>query len=300
MFRRFILVATALLGACSPQDKAPAISPPRRITVADSGLNTPESVVYDAAGDRYLVANINGSPLEKDGNGFISRVSTDGNITEARWIAGGTNGVTLNAPKGMGVKGDTLFVADIDVVRMFNRETGAPIGTRTVPGATMLNDVAVGADGTVYFTDSGLKAGPNGFTDSGTDAVYRFDDKSKAVAIAKNKNLGRPNGVTADGDAVIVATFGTGEVYRLDVKSGARTDLPKPPKGQLDGVEKIADGSVLVSSWEGSAVYRLTDTTWTTAVDSVPSPADFGWDSKRTAVVIPIFTGNRIEIREVK
>jgi hypothetical protein len=106
--------------------------------------------------------------------------------------------------------------------------------------------------------------------------------------------------VTADGDAVIVVTFGTGEVYKLDVKSGTRTDLPKPPKGQLDGVEKLPDGSLLVSSWESSTVYRLRDTTWTIAVDSVPAPADFGWDSKRSAALIPLFTGNKVEIREVK
>src|SRR5262245_55231562 len=111
---RAVLALVLVLHGCSPKGdeqaaSAPA-SPPLRLTVADSALNTPESVVHDTTGDVYLVSNINGSPVQKDGNGFISRVSPDGRIAEAKWIAGGVNGVTLNAPKGMAIKGDTLFV----------------------------------------------------------------------------------------------------------------------------------------------------------------------------------------------
>ena len=63
--------------------------------------------------------------------------------------------MTLNAPKGMALRGDTLFVADIDILRMFNRRTGAPLGGVDVAerGATFLNDVAVGPDGSLYITD---------------------------------------------------------------------------------------------------------------------------------------------------
>src|SRR5256885_8154331 len=42
-----------------------------------------------------------------------------------RSIEGGRTGVTLHAPKGMALNGDTLWVADIDVVRAFNAKTGA-------------------------------------------------------------------------------------------------------------------------------------------------------------------------------
>src|SRR5262249_7581594 len=34
------------------------------------GFSTPESVLYDADGDVYLVSNINGKPAEADDNGF--------------------------------------------------------------------------------------------------------------------------------------------------------------------------------------------------------------------------------------
>jgi len=299
MRRTLVLVLVAAGCTKGERQNAP---PAGRITVADSAIKTPESVLYDAASDVYLVSNINGNPLEKDNNGFISRVRPNGRMENVRWIAAGMNGVTLHAPKGMAAKGDTLFVADIDAVRLFDRTTGAPLGSRTITGASFLNDMCVGPDGTVYVTDTGIKAGPppSGFAEAGTDALYQFGPGGRAVAVAQGQTLGRPNGITADAAGVIVVSFGSGEVYRIDPKTGRRTDLPKPPKGQLDGVERLADGSLLISSWEGQAVYRLSAGAYTTAVDSVPSPADIGYDAKRAVVLIPIFMQNKIEVWEVK
>jgi len=290
--------ALCLLAACSGEQRSAQPPAQQTIRVQGAGLQTPESVLYDAVADVYLVSNINGSAVEKDDNGFISRISPEGTVTALKWIDGAAADVTLNAPKGLGLKGDTLFVADIDAVRLFNRATGAPLGSRPVPGATFLNDVAVGPDGTVYVTDSGLKAGAQGFAPTGTDAVYRFDGSGRAVAVAKDTSLGRPNGVLADSTGLVVVTFGSGAVYSLDA-SGKRSDLPKPPAGSLDGVVRLADGSLLVSSWDGKAVYRLAATAgaaWTTVADSVESPADIGYDAKRQRLLIPLFTPSEVRI----
>lgn len=298
---RALPVALFLVAACSGEQRAPQPPAAPAVRMQGAGLQTPESVLYDGDADLYLVSNINGSPVEKDDNGFISRVSPEGTVVALKWIDGAAADVTLNAPKGLGVKGDTLFVADIDAVRLFDRTTGASLGSRPVPGATFLNDVAVGPDGTVYVTDSGLKADPQGFAPTGTDAVYRFDAAGRPVAVAKDTSLGRPNGVLADSAGLVVVTFGSGAVYRLD-PSGKRTDLPQPPAGSLDGVVRLADGSLLVSSWEGQAVYRLTPggAAWTTAVDSVESPADIGYDTKRQRVLIPLFTPSEVRAVAVR
>src|SRR5665213_477048 len=93
-----------------------------------AGFQTPESVLYDDGADRYLVSNINGDPGKADNNGYISDVSPDGKITTEKWIAGGANKVTLNAPKGTGIANGVLYVADIDNVRMFDMKTGASKG----------------------------------------------------------------------------------------------------------------------------------------------------------------------------
>lgn len=119
--------------------------PAAAVTFAE-GIATPESVLYDAETDTYLVSNINGAPLDKDNNGYIAELSPDGKTVNAKLIEGGKNKVTLNAPKGSALVGGVLYVADIDTVRMFDRKTGAPKGEIALKGATFANDVAGGPD----------------------------------------------------------------------------------------------------------------------------------------------------------
>ena len=151
--RRLRMVGSAVTLASAVACGAPPDEP---IVLQDVGFMTPESVLHDVVADVYLVSNINGVPFDEDDNGFISRVSPAGEVLELKWIDGGDDGVTLNAPKGLAIAGGTLFVADINTIRMFDRETGEPIGAVLVEGSTFVNDVAAGPDGTIYFTDSGL------------------------------------------------------------------------------------------------------------------------------------------------
>jgi streptogramin lyase len=246
-------------------------------------------VLHDTVADVYLVSNINGNPLERDGNGFISRVSPDGQVLERAWIAGGSGGVTLNAPKGLAIEGGTLYVADIDCIRLFDRETGAHKKDVCLKSATFLNDVASSPDGSVFFTDSGLQAGADGLALSGTDAVYRLIDDDRVVAVKKEPALGSPNGLTVGSRGILVVTFGSGEVYRLDAE-GNRTNMMPPSQRQLDGIELLPDGGFVMSSWGDSAVYRIgADGHVTKAVEHLDAPADIGYDATRNRVLIPLF-----------
>lgn len=83
------------------------------------GLAIPESVEYYAAEDAYLVTNINGHPLEADGNGFISKIGRDGTVVDLKWIDGVRSGTRINAPKGAAINGNILCVADLDEVHLF-------------------------------------------------------------------------------------------------------------------------------------------------------------------------------------
>src|SRR6266496_4562221 len=121
-----LCVALAVWVACKPIEKTPTTVAATKV-VAVEGFLTPESVLHDTAQDIYFVSNINGSPTAKDNNGFISRLRPDGAVENLKFIEGGKNGVTLNAPKGLALLGDTLWVADIDAVRAFNAKTGAPL-----------------------------------------------------------------------------------------------------------------------------------------------------------------------------
>jgi len=293
------LAASSPLGCAPAQDRAAEERAAKEpIIVADVGFETPESVLHDPVADVYLVANINGSPVDKDDNGFITRLSPSGTVESLKWIDGAAPNVTLNAPKGQAIRGDTLFVADIDTVRLFHRVTGAALGAWGVPGATFLNDVAVGPDGTVYVTDSGLRMGAEGLEPTGTDAVYRFDSAGMPTAVVSGSELGAPNGVLAEAGGLTVVTFGSGKVLTVDPVAGTWSPITSP-HGQFDGIERATDGTLLVSSWADSSVYRLGNAEASRIVTGVPSPASIGYDATRNRVLIPIFTGNRVEIRPV-
>ncbi len=310
------LVTSLLLTACGDKPKPntppvasaatpasavpepPAPPPPPTPVAKYTGMATPESVLYDADNDRYLVSNINGKPNDKDNNGFIAVLSPEGQVTTEKWIEGGKGKgkVKLDAPKGMAIVKGVLYVSDITVVRMFDLKTGASKGDVKIAGATFLNDVAAGVDGKVYVTDTGIKFGEKGPEPTGSDAVYVIN-KGKAKAIAKTPDLGRPNGILVDEKGVWVVTFGSGELYRLDDK-GQKQDVVKLPKGMLDGIVAVGD-SFLISSWEGSGIMRGTST-FEVALADQKSPADIGYDTKRSRVLVPHFTEDTVEAYDLK
>lgn len=267
------------------------------MTVADVGFDTPESVLHDTEADVYLISNIGGAPTAEDGNGFISRLAPNGELAALKWIDGQQEATTLNAPKGMAIIGDTLYVTDITAVRAFHRVSGEPLGSWDVPGSTFLNDLTVGPDGMLYVSDSGVNAD---FSSSGTDAVYRFED-GEPVAVAEGTELAGPNGLAVRNDVLVVVSMSSPEVRTMPAAGGEPTVLTELPGPQLDGVVVLEDGSMLVSSWATSSVYHIpaaaAEGQATTVVEGVPSPADIGFDAERQRILIPVLNENRVEIR---
>lgn len=304
---RFILVVAALsllsLFPIACVEEQPAAPEPATVTetvepapseIAE-GLSTPESVLYDPDQDVYFISNINGSPFAEDDNGFISRVAAEDLSGEMNWIDGAKEDVTLNAPKGMAIVGDELWVTDIKVVRRFNRQTGAPAGVTPIRGASFLNDLASSGD-TAWVSDSGLN---ESFQSSGTEAIYRIRAGGAPEKIASGRDLNGPNGLAVDGESVWVVTFGSNELFPID--GGRKGTVTQLPRGGLDGLIRLEDGSMLVSSWDGQAIYRGTPGgTFTPVVENLQSPADIGYDSRRNRVLIPLFEGNRVVVREIE
>lgn len=268
------------------------------LSVKDVGFLTPESVLYDAADDVYLVSNINGIPGVADNNGFISKVSPEGKVVELKWIAGGEKGAKLDAPKGMAIVGDTLYVADLTLVRMFDRKTGKSKGDIKPAGVTFMNDLYAGSDGKVYATDSGLHVTDKGRERTKSDSVWVIE-KNKAKNIAKGEELGVPNGIFVADGKVWVVTSVTGEMYRIDDK-GKRQDTLKLPKARLDGIIILGD-TVLISSWDEEAIYRgKLGGPFEAVVTGLKAPADIGYDTKRSRVLVPFFNDNAIAAFELK
>jgi hypothetical protein len=297
----YLLSLSACGGASSApsQGHAPApVAQPRAalrlgepITVRDVGFRRPESVLHDPVADVYLVSNVEGSPLDVDDRAFIARVRPDGSVETLRWIDAAKPDVTLNAPKGMALLGDLLYVADIDSVRRFDRKTGRPLGETKIPNATFLNDVCAGERGELFVSDSGITTG---FTPSGRDAIYRINARGGVSVVASGNDLGRPNGLLYTPEGLWVATFGSGELYRLNDTGGRELAL-KPEKGSLDGIAEYR-GRMFVTSWEGSLVYELEGNSFAARVENLAAPSDIGIDATRGRLLVPLFYDDTLVI----
>jgi sugar lactone lactonase YvrE len=290
--------------AGSAEGSAGSGSAPAAASGFDPGeLQTPESVLYDAGRDMYMVSNINGKPTEADDNGYLTVVNPDGSNERAnanwKWIAGEAGDIKLDAPKGMAISGDTLYVADISVVRRFEAKPGKQKDDVKIDGASFLNDVTPDGKDGVFVTDTGVDAA---FKPTGTDAVYHVDKDGKVKPVVKAKDLGNPNGVWFDGKNTLwVVTFGSGEIYDVDIAKGKKGKATKLPKGQLDGIVGGLDGGdFLVSSWECKCVYRgKPGGEWKPIVEDVESPADIDYDPKRKRLLIPGFATNKITVHQL-
>jgi hypothetical protein len=251
------------------------------------GLKTPESVLYDRSADVYLVSNVSGGSGDVDGDAFISMISPEGEVIDLKWIDSASDDVTLNAPKGMGIFGDELFVADIDTLRIFNRQSGVPIENVLIEGASFINDVAVDGGGNVFVSDSA------------ENAIYKVAIDRTYEKIAEGDALASPNGVAVAGGSVWVASWDSPKVYRLD-SQGSPTDELETPTAELDGLIILENGDFIVSSWEGGALYRaVAQGAFELLFSDLDEPADLGFDSSRNRVLIPLFKSDKIIVKQL-
>lgn len=294
------LAITALAGASGFAPLAAQNAPPAPSLAPvgkTEGLRNPESAKYDAGLDLYFVSEVNGNPSQKDNNGAIRVVSPAGKLRPAPLAEGGKKGVTLNAPKGMALVGDTLWVADIDAVRGFNRRTGAAVATIDLmpQHAVFLNDITAGPDGTLYVTDTGIVIDPTGKpTHPGPDRVFKIAGRTVSVAL-EGDQLARPNGITWDkgNKRLIIVPFGGDTILAWHPGDATPTALATGP-GQFDGVEVLADGRILVTSWAASSVEEVRDGRTVTVAKDIKSPADIGVDTKRNRLAVPQLTEGRV------
>jgi sugar lactone lactonase YvrE len=257
------------------------------------GFQGPESVRYDPELDEYFVSNMTGYGSAPDHNGYIVRLSASNPDSASILAQGGVNGVVLDAPKGLAIHGDTLWATDISVLRAFDKRSGAPLATIDFAprGAVQLNDIAVGPDGTLHVTDTGIIMSDKGTIHVGPDRIYVVGPNQSITVAAEGPQLGRPNGITWDaaGKRWIVIGFDpfNGQVM-VNPQGSARPQLIRTGKGQLDGVEALADGALLFTSWADSSIHLLANGRDRPIIRDVPVPADIGIDTKRNRLAIPL------------
>lgn len=256
-----------------------------------TGLDGPEAVRYDPHQDVYFVANWGpDADDERDANGFISRVdAASGEIQSLRFITGST-ATPLHMPRGMFILGDTLWVADVDGVHGFHRESGEQIAfvdfREFEPG--FLNDVAATPGGTLYVTDTGR------------GRIYRIREGAAEIAV-DDPRTGPPNGITWDPDrqAFLLAPWGDETMLRAyHPDSDTIRDILRLPGGRFDGIE-VGEAGVLVTSQADSSVYLIQDGPARPLVRTPGRGADIGLDTRRQRVAVPYIRLDRVDIWRV-
>lgn len=308
--RRTLLALTLAAGmplvltGCERLRGEPAERPLGRHVATVQGFHEPESAQYDPDQDVWFVSSIVGYGSVKDDDGYISRVDAAGLERNDVFVRSRVNGVELHAPKGMAVQGDTLWVADIHVLRGFHKRTGAVVATVDLAphGAVLLNAITIGPQGEVVITDSGLLMTDKGVVFVKGSRIFAVGRGRAVRVLAEGTWLIHPNGIAWDAaeQRYVVASFNpfVSEVYGFRPGDTTRTVLAKG-NGRYDGLVSIGDGRFLTTSWPDSALYLIEDGRTRRIGGSMWTPADIGWDSRRQIVAVPSYLQGRVEFWSV-
>lgn len=241
----------------------------------DQVLEVPESVLHYPSGDYLFVSNIVGQPAQQDGAGFISKLSTTGQVIQLKWVTG------LNAPKGMAATKTKLYVSDINALVIIDIKTAQVEKRIIAEEAKFLNDVALTQQGDIYVSDSG------------NSRIYKLEN-NKLVNWQNGDHLQGVNGLFAEGQSLLVGTGNqmlkynlTTETYTVFINHTC----------SIDGIEADGKGGYFFSAWRGELYHwspQSTPVLLLNTADQNINCADIGFDPKRHLILVPTFRDNRV------
>ncbi len=268
--------------ACEPGETEPELI---QVWETDALLEIPESVLYVKKGNFFFISNISGSPSGKDGIGFVSKVSMCGEILNLKWATG------LNAPKGMAIHGDHLYVSDIDRLVQISLATGDIEAEYPAPGARFLNDVAADKAGNIYVSDSS----------SSNSVIYRLADGEISVWMS-GEEIQKPNGLYMKKKKLLVGSSGDGCIKSIHLKTNEVEVVACPGSG-IDGLHPVKNGIYVISDWKGKTSLVTDEDDVTVLLDTTDmdiNSADFDYIKNKKLLVIPTFFDNRVVAYKLK
>ncbi len=255
---------------------------PAKIT----GLKTPESCVQAKDGNIYI-SEIN--EFGKDGDGQISKVDINGNVT--------IFAKDMDDPKGLVIIGDKLYVTDKTRILEVN-----PNGTWQVyveksafPNVPQfLNDLEADKIGNLYVSDSGdLKSG---------GAIFKITKGGAVSIVADNKNphILAPNGLLNEGrNNLLEVDFESGILYRINISTGATTKLAEGFGGG-DGLVKTKSGKIIVSDWKTGKIFQLSMGKARVKKEGYKSAADIALSYDGKTLMVPDMKAGELDFITVE
>ena len=286
---QFLLCSSILLFQCNPRktdNKTQSVqeitpgSPSYRLVqewATDTLLMTPESVIYDKAREVIYVSNVNQNPWEKDGNGFISKISRTGEIIDLHWVTG------MNGPKGMAIVGNTLYAADLDELVSIDLDKGTIVNKIMIDGASGLNDITLGENSKIYMSDSN------------EGKIFQYENGE--VSIFHSDAPGRPNGLLMDQGKLLVAFSQASQFVNYDFKTLEKTVIAAQI-GAGDGITPTNESSTyLVSDWNGEIFIISKEAGKQSLLNTKQenkNTADIWFIPEDNLLLVPTFFDNRV------
>ena len=251
------------------------------------GFSNPESVVYDKQNNVLYVSNVNGQVTEKDGNGFISKVSLDGAILEKEWVSG------LDAPKGLAIHGDKLYTADIDTLVEIDIPSATITNRYQVADAVFLNDVAASHSGEIFVSDM-MK-----------DRIHSLKDGKFSICL-ETPELLSPNGLHVDGSSLVVGAWSVrtdgfstetpGHLLRVMLRDKSISNIGDgSPLGNLDGVEADLDGDYYVTDWMAGKLFHVNRNGHADLMlELEQGMADLEFIEEKDLILLPMMLSNKV------
>ena len=252
------------------------------------GLASPNSFVGDPSGSEYFISNVNGEPDIRDNNGFITKLSAEGKIIHLKFIQGGIAEVSLHAPKGMALLGSTLYVADLDQLKGFDKTTGKLVTTVSFSSRSQapvsLTDVAASETGLLYVSDQT------------SNSIYRVTptDNHRVDLLIRDDRLAGPSGVAVHPKThhLIAVSWEKGKILEI-TPDGHLSELE--PNGfftsrfqNLSGVDFDRWGNMYVSDFTKGKVWRMTrEHRFQVIAEHLPAPADISIDRANNLILVP-------------
>lgn len=237
----------------------------------DSTFTGSESALYHAPNNIIYLSCGNTDPSAKDGDGFIALLHPDGTVKNKDWVTG------LDAPRGMAIMNDKLYVTDIDVVHVINIETAEIEQTIPVEGAVFLNDLATNGE-SIFFSDSR------------TGVIHALNEAGEVTA------------VVTGAEGINGLECYNGDLYSLDAEGLKRYDsdytsmLINSEVTGGDGLVILGDSTFIASRWEGE-IYYINGQETTLLLDTKgeeSKTADIGYIEDMNMVLVPTFTKNEL------
>jgi sugar lactone lactonase YvrE len=200
---------------------------------------------------------------------------------------------------GSRVRGDTLWVLDVDVLRGFDARNGAPLRAINLgpQGAGFLNDFAFGPDGDFYITDTGVRPVSGSLNHVAPDRIYHVDRNRKVTIALESPALAMPDGIDWDPNArrLVLAPFGGNAVQEWHPGDKAPRDVAPGP-GKFDGIEVQPNSPTLITIWNDSSVSTLEGNRLVKQLRLSMPPADASVDVKRARVGVVSVAVDRFEL----